>query len=79
MLSAPGFRHLAFLRKYLKKKNREGNFLLIAFVTVSILFACKKKDNSPTPSVVGFWKGKYGNGTAAQQVVMQSFLETMDP
>lgn len=37
--------------------------ILIAFFTVSILFACKKKDTTPAPTVVGFWKGLYGSGT----------------
>ncbi|MGJ7033477.1 hypothetical protein [Niabella hirudinis] len=40
--------------------------LLIVLVALSILTACKKKkeDATPPPSVVGFWEGKYGNGSS---------------
>ena len=43
---------------------RNINILFIALLAINLLFACKKKDKTPAPTVVGFWKGMYGNGTA---------------
>lgn len=40
-----------------------------------ILFVSCKKDNpAPTPSVVGLWKGKYGNGPATYPNKRYAFL-----
>ncbi|MEZ0539068.1 hypothetical protein [Fibrella arboris] len=41
-------------------------FLLLA--VISLAGACKKDDIAPTPSMAGFWVGKYGNGAAAATV-----------
>ena len=34
--------------------------VIIALCTVAVLFACSKKDNPPTPNIVGYWTGLYG-------------------
>jgi hypothetical protein len=41
-------------------------YLLLSVITVlAIASSCKKSSNSPAPkSVVGYWVGDYGSGTA---------------
>ncbi len=35
------------------------------FLTIGIAATSCKKESTPTPTVVGYWVGKYGNGAAA--------------
>lgn len=42
--------------------------VFIVFFAVNILFACKTKDKTPAPTIVGFWKGLYGYGTATPDI-----------
>lgn len=38
--------------------------LILTICSIAVLFACKKKDNpEPKSTVVGFWEGKYGEGS----------------
>lgn len=37
---------------------------MLTICSITVLFACKKKDNSePKSPVVGFWEGHYGEGS----------------
>lgn len=40
-------------------------FLILATLVLFFASSCKKdKDETPKPSILGFWKGKYGNSTS---------------
>jgi len=42
------------------------NILVILVIAVAVLTSCKK--DKPSPSVVGFWEGKYGFGGSVPDV-----------
>lgn len=49
--------------------------LMIASIAIAMVSCKKDKDETPPPpSVVGFWKGKYGNGATTYPTAAYAFL-----